>query len=63
MQVRTNNFDFMITPFIHAFSGIRNAFLSERNIRIHVLATVIVIGLGIYFDVSSTDWMILIMLM
>ncbi|HZZ98795.1 MAG TPA: diacylglycerol kinase family protein [Candidatus Saccharimonadia bacterium] len=35
--------------------------LHERNIRVHVLAAVVVIVLGIYFSVSRVEWSLLLL--
>jgi diacylglycerol kinase len=45
--------------FGHAFDGFRTAFKEERNMRIHTLATVVVIAAGIYVDLSALEWAII----
>lgn len=42
--------------FSAAWNGIRNAVRGQRNMRIHVGAALLVITLGIYFDLTSADW-------
>ena len=44
----------------YAMNGIKLG-LAERNMKIHVLAGVIVIALGWYFHVTQTEWLILIL--
>lgn len=46
--------------FINAVDGIRYALKSEPNMRIHLLATVMVIIMGFVFDISETEWLIVI---
>ena len=39
----------------HAIRGIY-CLLSERHFRFHLAATILVVGLGIYFDLSPVEW-------
>lgn len=48
----------LIKSFKHAFEGIKSAFKTERNMRIHVLVTMLVIIFGIFFKLSSIEWII-----
>jgi diacylglycerol kinase (ATP) len=45
-----------LNSFRYAFRGIRFALLSENNIRIHSIATVVVLGLSIWLKLSHNDW-------
>ncbi len=47
--------------FLYALAGIVEAIKTERNVRIHILATVIVIILGLYYKVSLVEWSILLL--
>ena len=47
--------------FGHAFEGFIYLFKEEPNARIHLLASVIVIFLGFYFEVSNYEWIIFIL--
>ncbi|WP_316248056.1 diacylglycerol kinase family protein [Hymenobacter sp. BT491] len=42
--------------FGHAFRGVTAALRSEVHLQFHAAATVVVIGLGFYFTISSTEW-------
>jgi diacylglycerol kinase len=44
-----------------AFRGIFRAIVKERNVKIHLLATIIVIILGFALKISSLEWLILIL--
>ena len=44
--------------FRYAFMGIWHVLLSEWNMRIHVLAAVVVVCFGIYFKITDTEWCI-----
>lgn len=46
--------------FIHAANGILHAFRKERNFRIHVLATLLVIMLGVVITISRVEWLFVI---
>ncbi|NLU51857.1 MAG: diacylglycerol kinase family protein [Clostridiaceae bacterium] len=45
--------------FKNAFNGVRLAFLSERNFRIHMCATVLVIIAGIILNIDLVRWALL----
>ncbi|WP_347879327.1 diacylglycerol kinase family protein [Hymenobacter defluvii] len=45
-----------IASFGHAFRGVGSALRSEVHLRFHALATVVVVGLGFYFDITRTEW-------
>ena len=49
----------LINSFKYAIEGFNSSFKTERNMKIHVLATIIVIALGIYFKISVTEWCII----
>lgn len=46
--------------FKHALDGFVYAVRTQPNFRIHLLATVIVVFLGLYFYISPIEWLILI---
>lgn len=48
-----------IASFGYALQGIREALQSEPHLRFHALATVVVIGLGLWLHVSRHDWALL----
>ncbi len=45
-----------LKSFSFAFNGIRNLIIKEHNSRIHFIALVFVIGLGIFFEIELTEW-------
>ena len=45
-----------IDSFGHAFRGVGAALRSEVHLRFHALATILVVGLGFYFGLSTTEW-------
>jgi diacylglycerol kinase len=49
----------MIKPFINAANGILAFARSQWNFKVHLLATLALIPVGIYFKLSTTDWAIL----
>jgi len=46
--------------FLNAFRGIYVVFKTTRHIYIHILATVLTIILGFYFNISSMEWIALV---
>lgn len=45
--------------FKHAFDGLRVAASTQPNFRVHMLATIIVILAGYYYQISTTEWLLL----
>ncbi len=55
------NFIDRIRSFRFAFAGILTMFKTQHNCWIHLLATVIVVGMGLFFKVSVQDWSLLVL--
>ena len=47
--------------FADAFNGIFCSVKSQKNMKIHIAAAIIVIGFGFFFEVSPTEWSLLIL--
>lgn len=45
----------LIVSFQYAWAGIRYAFASQRNFRIHTVLALFAIGLGIFLQVTATE--------
>lgn len=52
----------ILKSFYHAGVGIYSAFLSERNMKIHVFIMFLVILFGFYFQISLAEWITCIIL-
>jgi undecaprenol kinase len=52
----------LIRSFKYASAGIKHAFKSEQNIRIHMIIVLVVFGLAFLLDASRWEWMILLLL-
>ncbi len=52
----------MISSFKNAFRGLFLLLKSERNFQIHVLALLVVIATGCYFDISRGEWAIVLIM-
>ena len=50
----------LINSFKYAFKGIASALLSERNMKIHVTITALVIIFGIILNISTFEWFVCI---
>ncbi|MDX2002286.1 MAG: diacylglycerol kinase family protein [Chitinophagales bacterium] len=52
-----------IQSFKYAFRGLKAACLSETHMRIHLLACLTVIVTGTYFQISPTEWALVVFAM
>nr|WP_235821691.1 diacylglycerol kinase family protein [Gottfriedia acidiceleris] len=52
----------LFKSFGFAFSGIFQVIKEERNIKIHLFAALITIGLAFYLHISRIDWLILLLI-
>lgn len=50
----------IIKAFVHAFKGIAYALQHELNFKIQLIAALMVILLGFYFGISTTEWLFVI---
>lgn len=53
--------DFILS-FKYAIEGIINTIKEERNIKIHLLAVIVVITFGVIYKISIIEWMICLIL-
>ena len=49
----------LINSFKYALQGFASSFRTERNMKIHVVATILVIILGIYLKLNLIEWSII----
>lgn len=49
-----------IRSFRFAGKGILDLFFFENNARIHLLAAIVAIGAGVYFQLSPTEWALIV---
>ncbi len=52
-----------LKSFAHAIDGILFMLKTQHNAWLHAVATLLVIGLGLYFDISGHEWCWLIVAM
>lgn len=52
----------LLSSFRFAFSGIWQVFKKERNLKIHFLAALMIIILGLLFGFSKAEWLVIILL-
>lgn len=50
----------LINSFKYAIEGFISSFKTERNMKIHVLAMIVVIALGIFAKLDKMEWCIII---
>lgn len=53
----------LIRSFGYAFKGLLKTFREEQNLRVQSLASLLVVILGIYFDISRLEWLALVLAM
>lgn len=51
----------LLSSFSYAIAGIRTAIIQERNIRIHLSISLIVIIFGFFFSISALEWIIILL--
>lgn len=51
----------LLKSFQFAFRGIAVAFKEQLNLKIHAVATLLVFGLGFYFKITTTEWLVLLL--
>jgi len=49
-----------IKSFTYAFQGFKPVFLYEHNVYIHILAAVVVIVAGFYFELTKLEWIAIV---
>ncbi len=50
-----------INAFKYAFEGIVSAFKNEVHLKIHLLAALLVVNAGFYFQITKTEWCIILL--
>ncbi len=50
-----------LKSFVYASQGIRHCLLHERNFAIHCLSTMLVVGAGWLFQISSLEWVLVLL--
>lgn len=50
-----------VPNFLHAIRGISYVFKTEQNARIHLIIALVVIILGILFNISHTEWLLVVL--
>lgn len=49
-----------VKSFFHACSGILYGIKYEHNIIIMIIATIVVVGAGFYYNISSNEWLFIL---
>ena len=50
-----------LRSFGHAFRGLKVLVQSQRNARIHAVATILAVAAGAYARISSTEWLLIVL--
>ncbi len=51
----------MLKSFGYALKGLASAFRDQLNLWVHLLALIVVVMLGFYFDIVAWEWCVLIL--
>ncbi|OGF24164.1 hypothetical protein A3H09_03840 [Candidatus Falkowbacteria bacterium RIFCSPLOWO2_12_FULL_45_13] len=54
-------FNRLVKSFSYAFKGLIKTFREEQNLRIQTVLSLVIFVLGIYFEISSLKWTLLIL--
>jgi diacylglycerol kinase len=49
-----------LESFKYAFNGLRILLLEEHNAKLHLLATIVVCGVGVFFRISHIEWCVIV---
>lgn len=49
-----------LNSFKYAFDGFKTLFLEEHNSRIHLVIALLIIILGLIFNISNTEWLFIV---
>lgn len=61
MKPEPFSFKKRIKSFVYALAGIRSFFLAEQNAWLHLLATILVVVLAWWTDVSRGEWLAILL--
>ncbi|GIV34926.1 MAG: diacylglycerol kinase [Chitinophagales bacterium] len=53
----------LVRSFLPAFKGLKMVVMDEQNMRVHVLAAILVTAAGFYFRITQEEWCIVIICM
>jgi undecaprenol kinase len=51
----------LLKSFSYAVNGIVTAVKSERNMRVHLIASIVVLGCGFFFSLSRMEWVFILL--
>ena len=50
----------VLKSFVKAFRGLKDCLAHEKNFQIQYVVALLMVGAGIFFSLSATEWMILL---
>jgi diacylglycerol kinase len=50
-----------LNSFVYAARGIATAIRDQQNLKIHLLVSIAVVAAGFYFDITNTEWCIVLL--
>jgi undecaprenol kinase len=52
----------LIKSFKYAFSGLRSLIKKEQNFRVHIIASIFVLFLSVYFNIKVWEWALVVLM-
>ncbi|ULT55697.1 diacylglycerol kinase family protein [Neobacillus drentensis] len=49
-----------VSSFSFAIAGVLTAIQKERNMRFHLISSILVLGLSFYFSISKIEWLLIL---
>lgn len=59
-RLNMNYFKHRVNAFGYAFSGVFQSFSREPHLKLHAIIAILVIGLGFFFDITVTEWILVL---
>ena len=53
----------VIKSFVYAFNGIKHGFITQLNIKVHIIISILVIVAGFLLNISLNQWILIIIVM
>jgi len=60
MKSQKNSLKKRLKSFVHAFNGLKIALKEEHNMKIHLVATLCVLVLAVFFNINKYEWIAII---
>jgi diacylglycerol kinase len=55
------NINEFFKSFVYALNGIHASLKEQRNLKVQAIIALIIVGAGFYFDITSTEWCLILL--